>query len=157
MKALTILQPFAELICCGAKRNETRHWQVSYRGTIAVHTGKKMYPDALALMMREPFAKHLPNDQLIPLGCFVAVAELYDIQTAEEYAAEVKLRLSHPAWDGQKRKLIRDELEIGDYSSGRFVWRLRNVRRLKAPVMASGMQGLWTPTKEQQQQIEQQL
>ena len=37
MKALTILQPWASLIACGAKMIETRSWSTAYRGEIAIH------------------------------------------------------------------------------------------------------------------------
>ncbi|TWH47470.1 ASCH domain-containing protein [Sporomusa sp. KB1] len=40
MKAITILQPWASLLACGAKQIETRSWPAKYRGPIAIHTGK---------------------------------------------------------------------------------------------------------------------
>jgi hypothetical protein len=36
MKVLTILEPWASLIVCGAKI-ETRSWATKYRGSIAIH------------------------------------------------------------------------------------------------------------------------
>jgi hypothetical protein len=40
VKALTVRQPWASLIACGAKTIETRSWRTSYRGPIAIHAGK---------------------------------------------------------------------------------------------------------------------
>lgn len=40
MKALTVRQPWASLIACGAKTIETRSWRTSYRGWLAIHAGK---------------------------------------------------------------------------------------------------------------------
>jgi hypothetical protein len=40
MKALTILEPWASIIACGAKQIETRSWSTKYRGSIAIHAGK---------------------------------------------------------------------------------------------------------------------
>ncbi len=40
MKAITVLQPRASLIACGAKQIETRSWAARYRGKIAIHAGK---------------------------------------------------------------------------------------------------------------------
>lgn len=37
MKAITLWQPWASLIALGAKTIETRSWQTSYRGPIAIH------------------------------------------------------------------------------------------------------------------------
>jgi len=40
MYALTICQPYAELIACGAKLVENRRWRLRYRGRLAIHAGK---------------------------------------------------------------------------------------------------------------------
>lgn len=40
MKAITILQPWANLIACGAKKIETRSWATQYKGQIAIHAAK---------------------------------------------------------------------------------------------------------------------
>lgn len=40
MKALTIWQPWASLLACGAKIFETRSWATRYRGQIAIHAAK---------------------------------------------------------------------------------------------------------------------
>lgn len=42
MKALTICQPYAEMIRLGTKRVENRNWRSSYRGRIAIHAGKNL-------------------------------------------------------------------------------------------------------------------
>ena len=41
MKALTIKQPWAYLICAGWKDVENRTWKTSYRGQILIHASKK--------------------------------------------------------------------------------------------------------------------
>lgn len=40
MKALTVCQPFAQLIIRGEKRVENREWQTRYRGPLLIHAGK---------------------------------------------------------------------------------------------------------------------
>lgn len=40
MKALTICQPYAELIMNGSKPIENRTWSTNYRGPLAIHAGK---------------------------------------------------------------------------------------------------------------------
>jgi|ERR1019366_4441992 hypothetical protein len=42
MKALTINQPWAEMICRGLKRVENRTWPTNYRGPLAIHVGKSL-------------------------------------------------------------------------------------------------------------------
>jgi len=43
MKAITIHQPYASLIACGAKIYETCSRRTNYRGRIAIHAGLQ-YP-----------------------------------------------------------------------------------------------------------------
>ena len=93
MRALTVRQPWASLIACGAKTIETRSWKTSYRGSLLIHAGKAS-PDlswegagwALA-------QKHLDHERVslayrhaydvdglvLPLGAVVAVARLADV------------------------------------------------------------------------------
>jgi len=40
MNALTICQPYAELIICGEKRVENRTWTTGYKGPLLIHAGK---------------------------------------------------------------------------------------------------------------------
>jgi hypothetical protein len=40
VKALTICQPYAELIARGQKRVENREWPTRYRGPLLIHAGK---------------------------------------------------------------------------------------------------------------------
>ena len=49
------------------------------------------------------------------------------------------------------------ERAFGDYSPGRFGWRLASVVRLPVPVPARGMQGLWPITPETLNILEQAL
>lgn len=37
VKTLTLLQPWASLVACGAKKIETRSWATKYRGPLAIH------------------------------------------------------------------------------------------------------------------------
>jgi hypothetical protein len=68
VKALSIKQPWAELIASGKKSVELRTWNTSYRGKFLVHASKT--PDALA-MQRFGFTA-------LPLGFVVGRARLDD-------------------------------------------------------------------------------
>ena len=46
MKALTLTQPWASLVACGAKTIETRSWRTPYRGPVAIHAAKGFPADA---------------------------------------------------------------------------------------------------------------
>ena len=115
MKALTVRQPWASLIAERRKRYETRSWLTHYRGLLAIHAGKN--------------ASEIPNDYIgqFPLGAIVAIAEIVQCHRAEDI----------------RDYLSREELEVGDFSSGRFAWELRNVRPIVPPIPARGYQGLW--------------
>lgn len=101
MKAITLWQPWAQLIAIGEKRYETRSWETKYRGMIAIHAAKKKPPQQGDLesdvfsSMTNAFAKHYgawrfdwhlggtrmnsdgsDNGFDIPLGCIIATAEL---------------------------------------------------------------------------------
>lgn len=103
MKALTIRQPWAQLIAIGAKQIETRSWPTKHRGRIAIHAGMNQRnigidfwlanggtakPIHTALLdggyIPSPaFAPHwtpnYPDDpRPVPLGAIVATANLVD-------------------------------------------------------------------------------
>ena len=148
MKAITVLQPWASLIACGAKKIETRSWATSYRGPIAIHAGKGMqFAD---LSARDPFFPVLWNAEQIkmthkqrvktlPYGKVIAIADLVDCVKVVGYDNFAK----SPILD-RKSWLLGDAKEIafGDYSVGRYAWILDNVRRID-PVPAKGKQRLW--------------
>jgi len=46
MKALTVKQPWAELIVSGEKDIENRTWRTLYRGRILIHTAKTVVPSS---------------------------------------------------------------------------------------------------------------
>ena len=43
MKALTLRQPYAELIVQGKKTMEIRMWNTSFRGEFLIHSAKKIF------------------------------------------------------------------------------------------------------------------
>lgn len=130
MRGLTLYQPWAHLVCVGAKRFETRSWKTSYRGTLAIHAGSKWTP-ALALKTTEPmFGNYcFPVNGIVPFrfGAIICVVELVDCQPA--YAL--------------KPSLGAEEIAFGDYSEGRWAWQLECPRILEAEIDCRGRQGLW--------------
>ena len=114
MKALTICQPYAELIARGEKRIENRTWPTSYRGPLAIHAGKSrewLDPDEI----------DYPDGELV-FGAVVAVADLVGCRRVEDLTG---------GW--------RDH----EHAHGPWCWLLANVRRLPTPVPMRGAQGLW--------------
>lgn len=134
MKALTILQPFAQLIACGAKKIETRSWATNYRGPIAIHAGAEDYTiedkDVEAAIESVLFYQN--GTTAVLHGHIIAVAELVDcVEITEEMIAEKEQTVQG-----------RNEIVFGHWAPGRFAWVLDNVQKIE-PVKIKGKQRLW--------------
>jgi hypothetical protein len=131
MKAITILQPWASLIACGAKRIETRSWATQYRGRIAIHAAKDQ--DKKGERIRHIVARAEQYGIIIPemhFGAIIAIATLthcLKINESQIYYLE---------------KDKSKELAFGDFTPGRYAWILDNIQAIK-PVPAKGMQRIW--------------
>lgn len=111
--AITICQPYAQLIAIREKPMENRTWPTRLRGTIAIHAGKSR--DWLT-------AEDISRFPLIPFGAIVALADLYDC-----------VRVQH----------LPTELQGHYHANGPFCHLYRNVRPLRRPVPCRGAQGFW--------------
>jgi hypothetical protein len=138
MKALSLHQPWASLVALEQKQLETRSWQTDYRGPLLIHAAKRWTMEQRRLVLddgstgkafRAALCPAYGNPDALPLGCFVALVDLVEVFPVEKVA----LFISHK------------ERRFGDYSGGRFAWKLENVRRLAEPIPARGYQALWTP------------
>ena len=140
MKAITITQPWASLIAIGAKQIETRSWNTRYRGPLAIHAGAGLGPvggerGLAAQLLTEPFRSVLAQTGIcdshdLPRGCIVVVGDLFAVFPAG-------------AVDDRGLPLSAQERAFGNFSAGRYGWRLENVRRLVSPIPARGALGLW--------------
>lgn len=169
MKAITLWQPWASLIACGAKKYETRSWATNYRGPIAIHAAKK---DIYKIMGDLPFD--------VVSGVFAAFYQAYKIESGSQKLMEVTQGhiiataelvdclyiVNHPGTNIDRAKHIligaesmtRDkhhpdfgkyivpteqEMLFGDWTPGRYAWELTNVKMLPEPVPVKGKQRLW--------------
>lgn len=132
MKALSLLQPWATLIAIGAKTIETRSWSTTYRGEIAIHASKRWTGEQRYLATQAgPIAKALTPFPGMCLGSVVAVARMVDCVSTDSLTA-FEILAKHP-----------EERAFGDFSPGRFMWILEDVRALPAPVHCKGALSLW--------------
>lgn len=144
MMAISLWQPWAWLVACGAKSCETRSWPTKYRGPIAIHAAKRFIGLEMLKILQSPDWVHwlrvarehgVPVDESRRLlgfgglarGKIVAVAHLDDVVQINP--------LTKP--------LSYQEVAFGDYTTGRFRWDLRDVHALKEPIPCRGRQGLW--------------
>ena len=116
MKALSLKQPFAELILQGKKKIELRKWNTHFRGEFLIHSSKIPDKDS---MKKFGFSE-------LPCGFILGKATLVDVkkyETKKEHDKDKKLHLATKQW--------------GNYG---FV--LKNVKRIK-PIPAKGQLNFW--------------
>lgn len=131
MKALTLWQPWASLVILGHKRFETRGWSTRYRGQLAIHASAGEPREArdagreLLAELRRRFRIELPEK--LPRGAVLGT---------------VHVDLVLPV----ARVVERDdpaEILMGNYSEGRYAWKLIEPVPFMVPHPARGYQLLW--------------
>jgi hypothetical protein len=132
MKALTICQPYAELIAIGQKRVENRTWPTKYRGLLYIHAGKSR--QWLDIELDDSLHEYDVGTGLylecMEFGAIVASATLVDCLHVDSI-----LRGEHD----KKYPWLRDHYHV----NGPWCWVLDNVSRMPEPIKVNGAQGLW--------------
>ena len=116
MKALSLKQPFAELILQGRKKIELRKWNTNFRGEFLIHASKN--PDEEAM-------KEFGFNEL-PLGFILGKANLVDVKHYEN--------------DGEFNK--DKDLHLASRNWGDFGFILEKPERIK-PIPTRGQLGFW--------------
>jgi len=148
MKALTIWQPWADAIRCGAKRFETRSYATRYRGELAIHASKHepscvMEHVAVSEAAQAIESSGLRSGLTHARGAIIAVADL--VRVWEPDALGIN-----------QGPLSQTEHDLGDFSAGRWAWELKCIRPI-SPVPCKGAQGLWTVPADVEQLVRVQL
>lgn len=131
MKALTICQPYAGLICDGRKRIENRKWYTRYRGELIIHAGKsKDWLDTWSPEFDGPWPKPMP------LGAIVGRAQLVACYNDDLIRKPNTTLPANHSWVLSHK-----------HAEGPFLWVLEDVQRLKEPIPWNGAQGLWDPSE----------
>lgn len=130
-KVLTLTQPWATLVCLGAKEIETRSWSTAYAGPLLIHAAKTYPKWAKECAEEEPF-----YSSLRPHGVYSSPESVcgYIIGSVELHKC---IRTQDVT------EISQQEREFGDYTAGRFAWLLYNPRFLPTPIAAKGSLGLW--------------
>ena len=149
MYAITLHQPWASLIALGLKAVETRSWPAPARlvgQRIAVHAGKRVVRRPGEAIEKELRA-HWGDDWqvIIPNGAVVATAVLAGMaQVARDDLPEGYVVHDPGAEVGCAAGRGRTPVDPwGDFSAGRWLWFLDDVRALPEPVPAVGRQSFW--------------
>lgn len=136
MRCISLWQPWASLIACGAKTIETRSWPTNYRGPLVIHAAKKILTVGerwnLGPIFWQAVEEHLDRATFeYPYGCIVATARLVNCVCFPACAQLVEVA-TRP-----------NERIFGDCSAGRYAWILEDVVALPAPISFRGAQGLF--------------
>lgn len=141
IRILSLWDPWASFMALGYKKWETRSWSTPYRGLLAIHAAKTKIaikdgtPLEKAELILEATGVRLQLPSAWPLGCILAVVDLYDCVPTEG--------------------LKPDPMEsiLGNYMPERFAWQTKDLRRVK-PLPYTGMQGLTTLNPEVEKALE---
>jgi hypothetical protein len=128
MRVISLWQPWAELVARGLKLYETRSWAIEYRGEIAIHAAKKKYnPLAYPQEFRAQQLQDGVDSYWLKYGAVLCVVDVVDCLKTEDVRASLSAR----------------ELLYGDYSTGRFAWKLDNIHVFPQPIALDGHQGIF--------------
>lgn len=155
LRALSLWQLWGSAVAEGHKLVETRHWSTKYRGDIAICGAKRPTRSAEVLAIGAAMPKCEARtwverwrdcDHADEFGAVLCVATLTDVLPIDNEGTFGRESM-FPMVGG--RKLMPTlaqpaELELGDYSDGRFAWLLADVRTLERPVPVVGRQALFT-------------
>ena len=142
MKAITLHQPWASLIACGAKRIETRSWKppAPLIGTeFAIHAGKTKFGGPLVNSLEfmnavdEALGEGWP--QMMPYGAVVSTAVIDEVHLINDPNIVPSFLYA--------RRIPLTERVFGYFNRGRYMWVIKHVKPLDPPVAASGRQGFW--------------
>lgn len=128
MRTISLWQPWAELIRRGLKEFETRSWPCEKFGEVAIHAAKKKFVSGqYSQELRTQMLMDEVDPYWLQYGVVLCVADIVACVPTESGKQHVSQR----------------ELTYGDWSEGRFAWRIENVRPLPKPIPLVGHQGFF--------------
>jgi activating signal cointegrator 1 len=137
MKVLSMSQPWASLFVLREAKFETRSWRTNYRGSLAIHTSKKMDKVVCShIAIQNLLGKYGYTIENLPTGKIIAVCNLVNC---------LKVIENNQTWavleDGQ---IVSDnDFFLGDYKVGGFAWEVQDMKILEEFIPAKGQLGIW--------------
>lgn len=122
MKALTIKQPWAQLIIEGYKKYEFRSWKTNYRGKILIHAGMSLEKDMVS--------RFKDYNLSYTMGAIIGEATLEDCILVDKDFNE-ELRKIDPIVYGRSNH------------TETYAWKLTNIIKYDKPIEIKGKLGLW--------------
>jgi hypothetical protein len=134
MKALSLIQPWAELIVSGHKTVELRTWPTRFRGEFLIHASKAGSNKRLLACGPEYFAKYFPSVKIdwnkLDFGKIVGKAILKEVKTYENADTLEKDSSLHFA------PAAYDEFPV-------FGFLLKDAARFQTPIPVRGALNFW--------------
>ena len=150
MRALTLHQPWAQLMVWGFKNVETRSWAAPRNligQRVAIHAGKRdPRPTEWSAEIQHIVLQRAGGSHSMPMGAVVATARLIEcMRVIGEPDDNGSVNCSG---FGELGGALEYEATItadpyGDFSMGRWLWVFQDARGVK-PVAINGRQGVWT-------------
>lgn len=126
MKALSMTQPWAQVLFLDLKHYETRSWSTNYRGPLLIHAAKHWRkPDTDFAQTERALGRF--TARRIPFGAIIGKVDLVNVCPVEEVLGVIT---------GLERL-------YGDYSPGRYVWEVVNPILFPEPIPYRGALGLF--------------
>jgi hypothetical protein len=91
MKAISLKQPYAELVVSGKKKIELRKWNTKFRGEFLIHASKTSHLESMKKF----------NFKTLPTGCIVGKAKLIEVKhyiSKDEFDKDRDLHLASEDW-----------------------------------------------------------
>jgi hypothetical protein len=120
VKALSIRQPWAELIIRGIKDVENRSWSTEHRGPLAIHAARTFGLNLDAPEERKEY-EYLRDEYGIDKDALVFGALVGTVEVIE----------------------VTKQVKSKWHLQGNWGWYLKNAKRLEKPVSMRGMPGLF--------------
>ena len=129
-KAITIQQPYAQLIVLGHKQYETRSWRTHFRGELLIHAASRGYTQAVEKALTQ-FAGSIADAYAMHTGAIIGKVKVTDCIPVEKLLAH----------------LSDFERSCGYWQKGNYAWKLEEPEMFSTPItLVKGTQGLWNYT-----------
>lgn len=126
--ALSLRQPWASMVVAGLKQYVTRGVDTSYRGRIFVHAAATPSTHDPYLISDGRTIYTRPGESIsVPLAAIVGEVTIVDTCLAVEAVEQIN----------------QEEKKLGDFSTGRYAWKLADPVAYDSPRPCKGSIGLW--------------
>lgn len=152
IRAITLWQPYAEMVRLGLKKIETRSWRppaAAVGQPLAIHAAASDHMNGKHARSLVPARRLIRHDEPLALGAVVAtctITEVFKIERSTPWFGGRRDRIFVEGWStADPGACVGYEVraETGDFELGRWMWVLRDIEPLDEPVPAKGRQGLW--------------